>query len=293
MPILTRNLPDPLPAIHPLPEYAVDGDRLRRYQDMKAALQVPWMGVVTMAYAHYPTFFDTFWEALKPAATSQAYVDAARRIRNTAEDHVRDGLSAPPIAERLADMGYGAREIDNIRAMIEIFSHGNTTYYPLVMAVTLLIEGHEIGSAAEIGPPANAHAPDSDVPFVLMEPHHADPPTRAVYDDIKSTLGLPFVNTDYRALARWPSYFAMAWQDLKPQVGTPPHRAIADAVHENAIEAALNLPNPHGLAPGDLIAAAEQDATHDEVRQMCRLFHYLIPELIANVAFFRAQFLTR
>ena len=43
----------------------------------------------------------------------------------------------------------------------------------------------------------------------------ANPEVRAVYDDIMATLGLPFVNTDYRALARWPSYFALAWSDLK------------------------------------------------------------------------------
>ncbi len=46
------------------------------------------------------------------------------------------------------------------------------------------------------------------VPYLLMEPHHLDEPTRAVYEDIKNILQLPFVNTDYRAFARWPSYFA-------------------------------------------------------------------------------------
>jgi hypothetical protein len=46
-----------------------------------------------------------------------------------------------------------------------------------------------------------------------MEYHHADASTRLVFDDVKTALGLPFLNTDYRALARWPSYFALAWAD--------------------------------------------------------------------------------
>ena len=52
MTAIPRLRPDPLPAIHPLPEYLAEGATKARYEDMKAALQVPWMGVVTMAYAH-------------------------------------------------------------------------------------------------------------------------------------------------------------------------------------------------------------------------------------------------
>ena len=48
------------------------------------------------------------------------------------------------------------------------------------------------------------HAPNVKVPFLLMEYHHVDEPTPAVYEDIKTILQLPFVNTDYRAFARWP-----------------------------------------------------------------------------------------
>ena len=43
--------------------------------------------------------------------------------------------------------------------------------------------------------------------LTLMEVHHGDAPTATVYADIRATLDLPVVNTDYRALARWPSYF--------------------------------------------------------------------------------------
>ena len=49
----------------------------------------------------------------------------------------------------------------------------------------------------------------------LIELHHADPTTAALYSDVRQTLGLPFVNTDYRAFARWPSYFDPAWTDLR------------------------------------------------------------------------------
>ena len=122
---LVRQRADPIPAIHPLPEYLAEGALKDKYEDMKAAMQVPWMGVVTMAYAHYPIFFDVLWEGTRELTRSAPYVEASRQIRGLAEDGVAK-LSPPPIAERLEAMGYASRELDGIRAMIEVFSHATT-----------------------------------------------------------------------------------------------------------------------------------------------------------------------
>src|SRR5215471_3974176 len=55
---LPRLKPDPIPPLHPVPEYLADGELKARYEDMKAVLGVPWMGVVTMSFAHYRAFYD-------------------------------------------------------------------------------------------------------------------------------------------------------------------------------------------------------------------------------------------
>ena len=121
---LPRLRPDPLPAIHPLPEYLAEGRVKQRYEDMKAVFQVPWMGVVTMAYAHYPSFYDRFWEGLRPLFASRPFVEAFQDLRAHTEDAVA-ALAPPPIVPRLRKLGYAPPEIDDIRAMIEVFSHGN------------------------------------------------------------------------------------------------------------------------------------------------------------------------
>ena len=46
MPSLPRLKPDPVPAVHPVPEYVVNDDRAEWYAETKAVMQVPWMGVV-------------------------------------------------------------------------------------------------------------------------------------------------------------------------------------------------------------------------------------------------------
>ncbi|MEZ5727078.1 MAG: hypothetical protein R3E48_03120 [Burkholderiaceae bacterium] len=285
---LPRHLPQPVPPVHAKPEYLAEGALRTDYEDVKAVLQVPWMGVIAMAHAHFRTFFRYFWDGYRPLAQSQPFVDACFALRAHVEEAV-DVLMATPLRDTLAEQGYAPREIAGITDMIEVFSHGNFPYLLMSTASRLLIEGQELSEARLAPPCTHPHAPDADVPFVLIERHHADAPTQAIYDDIMATLGLPFVNTDYRALARWPSYFAGAWSGLKPKVGTATYEALVTEIHDVVVETVLSLPNPGALESKGLIDAARSDAPLEAVRDMTRLFQWLLPGLVVNVAFFKAQ----
>lgn len=289
---MNRLYPEPLPRIHPLPEFLATGRRKQWYEEMKEAMQVPWMGVVTMAYAHYPDFFETLWEGTQPLVRSRPFVEASEALRQLTETETAK-LRPPPIAMRLENLGYAGQELAQIRGMIEIFSHGNFPYLLLATIVRMLLEGGEMSEGIDAPPFQGRHAPDVRLPLVLMEIHHADTPTQTVYEDVKRTLGLPFVNTDYRALARWPSYFSMAWADLKSIVSTPAYDSIRNAIHDRAVElAAHGLPNPGRLNGAALRAAAGRDASVTEVLQVSRLFQWLLPGLVTNIAYLRAQLKT-
>jgi hypothetical protein len=49
------------------------------------------------------------------------------------------------------------------------------------------------------------------------------------------------------------------------------------------------LPNPGGLTADALTDAAGKDASAAEVLEVVRLFQWLLPGLITNVAYFRSQ----
>jgi hypothetical protein len=290
---LARLKPQPVPAIHPLPEYLAEGRTKAWYEEMKAALQVPWMGVVTMAFAHYPNFFAELWRGLKPLAGSAPFVQACAELRDLAEGEAAR-FDPPGICSRLEQIGYAPREIAAIRAINEIFSHGNQPYVIIATIARGLLEGHEMAGGSKAPAFEGRHAPAVEVPFVLMETHHADAPTRAIYEEVKAALGLPFVNTDYRAFARWPSYWAAAWQDLKPVVVSPAYEETCRTCHERVAAMALSeLPNPGGLDGAALRDAAEKDAGLDQVRDVTRLFQWLLPGLIVNVAYLRHQLADR
>jgi hypothetical protein len=288
---MERRYPTYLPELRPVPEYRAPDDLATLYGEVKRTLQVPWMGVVAMAFAHHREFFSTLWSGLRPLCGSRPFVEAARELRRVAEEGVAT-LDPPPIAGRLAAMGYAERELAEIRATVEVFSHGNQPYLLIATLARLLLEGGEPSPVAEAPAFQGRHGPDAAGPLVLMEAHHADAPTRLLYEDVKATLRLPVVNTDYRALARWPSYFAAAWGDLRPLPGGEAHEALCREIHARAAGLAAGLPNPGGLSGEALRRAATRPAAGaaaDDVIETVRLFQWLLPGLVANVAFFRAQ----
>lgn len=285
---LPRLKPSPIPPINPVPEYLAD-ERLRAvYEDTKSVLQVPWMGVVTMAFAHYPKFYDVLWNGMRKVAASSEFVTACKILRSTAEEEA-EKLGINDIAPELRALGYADRELDEIRDQIEIFSHGNMPYLLIATTARLLLEGIELSDRRQMTQYSEPHGPSGQTRLVLIEPHHADVPTQKAYEDIKQTLGLPFVNTDYRALARWPSYFALAWNDLRPQVGTDGYRASLASVHQTAISLIQTLPNPGVLNSRQLRSAAREDGSIEEITDVVRLFQWLLPGLVLNVAYFRQQ----
>lgn len=289
MNIIERFRPDPIATIHPIPEYLATGQSAKWYEDTKRVLQVPWMGVVTMAYAHYPTFFGELWRGLKPLCQSRHFVESFMDLRDYVEIRASE-LNPTSLIEPLKAMAYAPREIDAIRQINTVFSHGNQQYVLIATVARHLLEIGDMQGKADAEPFEGRHAPDVKVSFVLMEPHHVDEPTQAVYEDIKSILRLPFVNTDYRAFARWPSYFAMAWNDLREKAGSLAHENICQAAHDRVANlVATELPNPGGLSSDTLRRAAEADSSLEEVIQVCRLFQWLLPGLITNIAYFRHQ----
>ena len=285
-PELPRRPPAAPVAVHPVPEYLADTALAARYEEMKAAFRVPWMGVVAMAHAHYRHFYDCLWAGLRPIAESTLFQAACRDLRAETEAAAAR-LQPGDLTSSLQALGYAPRELAEIRAVIEVFSHGNYPYLLLATVSRHLLAGGALAGRQSLVAATEAAA----VPArpLLMEEHHADPATRALYRRIERRLGLPFVNTDYRALARWPSYFQAAWWGLEPLLRAPAHAAAAAALHEAALAVVRGLPNPAGLSAAALRDAAEADAGIAEVAAMVELFQWLLPELCVNVACFRRQ----
>ena len=125
--------------------------------------------------------------------------------------------------------------------------------------------------------------------LLLIEQHHANKSLKEIYKSIKSNLGLPFLNTDYRAFARWPSYFEMTWKSFLPALLSKKYEEKVLEIHNFIIKEALLLPNPNKIKSIQIINAAKKDKKLNEIKKVVNLFQWLLPGLITNVAFMREQ----
>ncbi len=238
-------------------------------------------------------FFGELWQGIRPVCQSKSFVNGCSELRGIAETRVLE-LGPGRVTAKLADIGYAPGEIEAIKQMNEIFSHGNQAYALIATVARYLLEVGEMGDTGNADIYTERHAPNYQVPFILMEAHHVDQPTRDLYELIKKTLKLPFVNTDYRAFARWPTYFSLAWMDLQEKVVSDEYEEICTGLHNRlTVMVESELPNPNSLSSEKLQVAAAEDASIEEVLEVCRLFQWLLPGLITNVAYFRGQLIEK
>ncbi|MCH2078888.1 MAG: hypothetical protein MK180_18770, partial [Rhodobacteraceae bacterium] len=125
---LPRLKPDPIPTIHPVPEFAVSGARAAVYERTKKGLGVPWMGVVAMAFAHYPRFYDTLWSAVEPISGTKVFRQACQSMRDVAEREA-EALEPAPLVSRLSAQGYPSCFISQLKtgASSPPLAHGLST----------------------------------------------------------------------------------------------------------------------------------------------------------------------
>ncbi len=164
-----------LVAIHPVPEYQDDQALGARYEEMKLAFDVPWMGVVAMVHAYHCSFCDCLWDGLREIELSslfEAHCRELRRETETALARLPQGAAREPVANQLRAMGYDARELGEIRQTLEIFSAGNYPYLLLASVRRLLLAGDNLAGSAAPYPAERSRATEPNR-LVLMEAHHA------------------------------------------------------------------------------------------------------------------------
>ena len=155
---LKRYKPLPIPSIFTISEYLADEELKQIYNETKQHLQVPWMGVVTMAFAYYPLFFKTLWNGIKEIVSSQEFVFACRELRDFTEELVKK-LEPKLILNELETKGYAKQEIESILEINEIFSHGNMPYIIIASIARLLLEGNEMSMKSNYNKFKEWHGP--------------------------------------------------------------------------------------------------------------------------------------
>tara|TARA_A100001011_G_scaffold400325_1_gene514129 strand:- start:3995 stop:4870 length:876 start_codon:yes stop_codon:yes gene_type:complete len=283
-----RKKPIQVPNIIVTPEYLAKGSLKKSYKNTKLAFNVPWMGVVAMAFAKYPFFYNALWKYIYPLTKSIEFNKLCKKLVIISKKKALE-LKPKPLIKKLKKIGYNNYEIKKINEVNLIFTTGNMPYLIMATIARILLNKGELINTKPFKNNNNPSITYDKNYMLLIEQHHANYSLKELYESIKTNLDLTFLNTDYRAFARWPSYFEMSWKHFLPTLLSKKYEEKVLEIHNFIIKEALMLPNPKKINSIEIINAAKKDKKISEIKNIVALFQWLLPGLITNVAFMREQ----
>lgn len=262
----------------PVDEYQAHGETERIYHQIRQTLRVTGVNLNFRTWAGFEHFFPAMWDAVQPNLDTRIFEDAADQIRSEAVD-AADALSR---IGALTEADLGESQAFQVRAALDLYHYVNPKLLVLTSGVRLALEGEPMGQPGSAGSElVERGAPAGMYPMEMVDEDPDDKQVEAVFRDIKKTLGLSQINSDYRTLALWPDYLEAGWKGLKPVVKSDEYRQAADALRERSRTLARRLPHPIALSR-EQVEALGEDA--NEVMQTTEQFEQLLPGLILNIA---------
>jgi hypothetical protein len=264
----------------PVAEHEADGDVERIYHEIKQTLRVTGINLNFRTWAGDEKFFVAMWEAVRPNAETRAFENAADRIRAEA---VRAAATLGSV-EAAARVHLGESQLYQLRAALHLYHYINPKLLLLTSAVRLALEGERFEADHETHvnlERLERGEPEKMYPMEMVADEPDDPALRDLFDDIKRTLSLASINSDYRTLALWPEYLAAAWAGLKPIIARHAYRTAADELRQLARSLARTLPHPIPLSR-QRVQDLGEDA--EAILETTATFEQLLPPLILNIA---------
>jgi short-subunit dehydrogenase len=258
--------------------------------EIQDTLGIPWIPANWRAYAMYPAVMKLFWKRLKPATQTESFLEDSIALA----EHVYRDISDWYQPGYQIDVDEAQRR--QIQRELNAFTFGNPQLLIQQIALSRALAGEVVGqdghSDIRRGPNAYRYP---EIPLIgEQSAEKISAEMQQVYRDIKQTLGVPIVNSDYQALARWSAFFLAAWEDIKRWRDRPEYQLLKQSVLHRAEDAADRLQPV--LIVGeqevrDALAESLRDRSDnpedfEQIQQRVQMFKEVLPELLIQDALF-------
>ena len=186
------------------------------FDDLKRALGVPGIPLLYQAYAALPEFLDMHWRAFKPLLATGHFWQLADRLRGEAYTRTHNYFQIGDLCQPLSQMSFSSGAKHQLEEVIELFNYKDAPVLLIASAQLLAFDQAIAKDEQSLALPVEH--PRFDEKPVLVDEEVATPMVKRTYEEIKRALGLPALNGDYKAFARWPDFLAEYWKALKPIV---------------------------------------------------------------------------
>ena len=260
-------------------EQAATGATAGIYQEIRESLGLPFVPVPFLIFAAYPRFLELEWAALRPLVQTPEFFALADRLRADGYTRAHSYFQIPDLCQRVEDLRFSSGARHELTDTIEMLHYADALLL-LLMCAQLQAFDHKVGKSASVSDTSGKRDASARLRFtqrpVLIEEESAPNPIRKLFEDIKRTTAMPWVSTDFLAMARWPEFLAAYWQVMKPLVQSPIYSESASAVCDTAWELTRELPVMLELTCDQLTDAGMED---EDVGACVRLIEMFVKKL--------------
>ncbi|MFL6301480.1 MAG: halocarboxylic acid dehydrogenase DehI family protein [Terriglobales bacterium] len=263
-------------------EKEAEGRTREIFAEIKQALGIPFVPVLYQALAAHPQFLEHHWRAFSSLAASHQFFQLGDRLRGESYTRMHNYFQINDLCEPLTEMSFSEGAKHQLGDVIDLFNYTNPLLLVIVSAQLLAFE-QPIGSDAQEQDTRADHPWFHEKP-TLVEENVAAPPVKKIYEEMKRTLNLPVVNTDYRAFARWPDFLREYWKALRPIVQAPSYREQQRALCESSEAMVKELRTKIDFSPEWIESVDVDEKQLESALRIFEIFQNILSGLILNVA---------
>jgi len=271
-------------SINPVREKDAAEDVKAIYEDIKQSLKISWTPAIFQAFAMYPPFLQFIWHQLKPSVLTEQFYNDCDRARGFAETYVTEAHISNYKHEDALANDLSINDLVHIQTGLQALNYANPKLLLISGILNRAIGGLSIGGNGDTTPAHDNFGENviRKIDINLLEEDEVPDEVKIIYQDIKSTLNIPLISTEYKAMANWPGFLKLAWEDIKLFMVWPSYSEGKEALLEFARHAANDFAYPMKMGRDEMELAGVHEEDFDHIEDMIMFFAGLIPGITLN-----------
>lgn len=223
-------------------------------EEMRRALRLPFTPQPLARLAEVPGYLEFVWPQVATSVETAGFLGSARYMADMALDAVEavDAESESELSHAsLLAAGVPAADLDALAEVVDLFHYVQPQLLLLLAALAEAWDREQVGGHGRLDP---RDLPERERAHLAMRVALVEA-DRPPLPEIAEALGMEEAPDLYRAVAHWPRYLDVTWEELQHLVAYPDFRRRGRALYFYARGGARFLAEPLRANPDALRAA--------------------------------------
>lgn len=231
-------------------------------EEIRRALRSPFLPAAIDRLASVEGYLDVVWPRVQSSVETAGFLGSALYMTDMALDAVEQVYEPVMSRGALVEAGLAEGDLDSLGEVIDVFHYVQPQVLLVVAALAEAMGRPEVGGYGKPDPRPLSEREERHLATAIPEASEDTPPL----PEVREALGLASTPGLYRAVAAWPGYLGVAWEELQHLAAYPDFRRRGRGLYYYARSGARFLAEPLRADPDALREAGLDDATIEAAR---------------------------